>query len=121
MICPTGKAEYFFDQDWTAQIRLNGFEKFGFKRRRDIAGAILAQRCELADGKVIARGRASGSNGTNEGSSGTLSGQSRRHCETKMDGDVPAVNGRECLMHFPNTKDTWNTSSDVFQCPTVVT
>jgi hypothetical protein len=30
MICPTGKVENIFEQDWTAQISLKGFDKFDF-------------------------------------------------------------------------------------------
>jgi len=37
MICPMGKTEYFFRRDWTGQIRLKGFNKFDFTRKR--AGA----------------------------------------------------------------------------------
>jgi hypothetical protein len=33
MICPTWKARYFFDKDWTGQIRLKGFDKFDFWRK----------------------------------------------------------------------------------------
>ena len=33
MICPTAKAEYFFDQDWTDKIRLISFKKFRFTRK----------------------------------------------------------------------------------------
>ena len=33
MICPTAKAEYFFDQDWTDKIRLISFRKFRFTRK----------------------------------------------------------------------------------------
>jgi hypothetical protein len=33
MICPTGKVEYFFNQDWTGKIRLKGFSKFDFTRQ----------------------------------------------------------------------------------------
>jgi hypothetical protein len=32
MICPTGKVENFFGQDWTGQISLNWFNKSGFWR-----------------------------------------------------------------------------------------
>src|SRR5579864_3960585 len=32
MIRPTGKMEIFFEKDWTGQIRLKGFGKFGFWR-----------------------------------------------------------------------------------------
>jgi hypothetical protein len=32
MICPTGKAEYFFERDWTTQISLNRLAKFVFWR-----------------------------------------------------------------------------------------
>ena len=34
MICPTGKAKNFSEWDWTAKIRLNGFNKFDFWRKR---------------------------------------------------------------------------------------
>jgi hypothetical protein len=30
VICPTGKTENFFDQDWTGRNRLNRFSKFDF-------------------------------------------------------------------------------------------
>jgi len=33
MICPTGKTEYFFGEDWTVQIRMKGFDKFDFWRK----------------------------------------------------------------------------------------
>jgi hypothetical protein len=34
MICPTGIAKYFCEEDWTTQIRLNPQVKFDFTRRR---------------------------------------------------------------------------------------
>ena len=34
MICPTGKAEYFFERDWTGQISLIRLGKFAFTRKR---------------------------------------------------------------------------------------
>src|SRR6266478_1890071 len=33
MICPTGRAEYFFAHDWTGKIRLICFRKFRFARK----------------------------------------------------------------------------------------
>ena len=33
MIWVSGEAEYFFKQDWTGQIRLNCFNKLGFRRK----------------------------------------------------------------------------------------
>jgi hypothetical protein len=42
MICPTGKVENIFEQGWTGQIRLNGFEKFGFWRGNTEAAVTLA-------------------------------------------------------------------------------
>jgi hypothetical protein len=33
VICPTGKTENFFDQDWTGRNRLNRFSKFDFARK----------------------------------------------------------------------------------------
>jgi hypothetical protein len=38
VICPTGKAENFFDQDWTGRNRLNRFDKFDFARRPGRSG-----------------------------------------------------------------------------------
>ncbi len=35
LICPTAEAEYFFGEDWTAQISLKWFGKFDFVRRPD--------------------------------------------------------------------------------------
>jgi hypothetical protein len=42
MICPTGKTEYFFEEDWTAQIRLKGCEKSSFTRRSRVSALALS-------------------------------------------------------------------------------
>jgi hypothetical protein len=34
MICPTGKVEKIYGQDWTGRIRLKRFNKSGFWRSR---------------------------------------------------------------------------------------
>jgi len=38
LICPTGEAEYFFDEVWTGQITLKGFDKLAFWRNGIGAG-----------------------------------------------------------------------------------
>jgi hypothetical protein len=45
VICPTGKAENIFDQDWTGKISLKCFSKFDFPRTCLGAEFRGARRC----------------------------------------------------------------------------
>jgi hypothetical protein len=37
VICPTAKAQYFFERDWTTQISLIRLDKSGFTRKSSLA------------------------------------------------------------------------------------
>jgi hypothetical protein len=60
MICPTGKVENLFGQDWTAQISLNGFDKLGFTRKRGVSALALIPDLDPASSafqNVLSRNR----------------------------------------------------------------
>ena len=48
MICPTGKAQYFFDEDWTGGIKLKCNNKFDFARKRLKSGIADPTRCRTS-------------------------------------------------------------------------
>jgi hypothetical protein len=49
MICPTGKAENFFEMDWTGGIALKRLGKFAGARKSDVTKLIIAQKAQNND------------------------------------------------------------------------
>jgi hypothetical protein len=56
MICPTGRAKYFSQEDWTVESALIWFDKFAVWRKRirrnqggDFRSTVIPGRCEASN------------------------------------------------------------------------